>query len=443
MPESKLSRRDLFTAGGVALAGAAFLPAAAGAPATESTTGKNWPRRRQEIERGWLDLLGAFPTEVPPLRPVMKQVAVEQGVTRYHVSFQSEADDRVTAWLLVPESAKGKRVPAIICLHSTTFGTGKDSTIGLAGMRPGQPPEQWAEFYRNPEVGQAYGRDLARHGYVTLSIDFLTDGERIRPGEKLMDTRGFYARHPEWSMVGKNIWDIRRSVDFLQSLDFVDGTQIGCTGWSLGGHMTVFAAAFEPRITVSISNGGVLDWHRATSNAWARPDDMTNSAELIRRLGYNPNSGPYIYIKKFRPYLADKARPLPADFDGLMMLVAPRPLLILSSEWEYYSHKVLPKCLAAAKVYHEWRDTPGLPSVIAARKARRGYDRTVDYYQHHNRIPPERIPGMLETLGAGDCFAWFSFPGGHSLPGAAQLVSYGWFDRWLGFLPGERAGQRI
>lgn len=364
----------------------------------------------------------------------MKQVAVEDGITRYHVSFQSEADDRVTAWLLVPESAKRKRTPAIICLHSTTFGTGKDSTIGLAGMRPGQPAEQWAEFYRNPEVGQAYGRDLAQHGYVTLSIDFLTDGERIRPGERLMDTRGFYSRHPEWSMVGKNIWDIMRSVDFLQTLDFVDGSQIGCTGWSLGGHMTVFAAAFEPRITVAISNGGVLDWHRP-SNAWARPDDMKNSPELIRRLGYNPNSGPYIYIKKFRPYVADPSKPVPVDFDSLMMMVAPRPLLILSSEWEFYCHKVVPKCRKAQQVYVEWQDMEGLPGVATARRTRRGYDRTVDYYGHHNRITPERIPKQLAEIGAGDCFSWFSFPGGHSLPKAAQLYSYGWFDRWLGFLP--------
>ncbi|MES2697006.1 MAG: acetylxylan esterase [Verrucomicrobiota bacterium] len=440
-PGPALSRRELLARSGAALVGAVLLPGATqGArPPTptsqpESITGKNWPKQRALFERAWLDLLGDFPAEIPPLRPVLKQVAVEEGVTRYHVSFQSEADDRVTAWLLVPESAKRRRAPGIICLHSTTFGTGKDSTIGLAGMRPGQPPEQWAEFYRNPEVGQAYGRDLARRGYVTLSIDFLTDGERIRPGEKLMDTRGFYTRHPEWSMIGKNIWDIQRSVDFLQSLDFVDGAQIGCTGWSLGGHMTVFAAAFEPRITAAIGNGGVLDWHR-TSNAWARPDDMTNSAELIRRLGYNPNSGPYIYIKKFRPYLADLKKPLPVDFDSLLMMVAPRPLLILSSEWEFYSHKVLPKCRKAQQVYLEWQDAEGLPSVAAARRTRRGYDRTVDYYGHHNRVPAERIPVQLAEIGAGDCFSWFSFPGGHSLPSAAQLISYGWFDRWLGHLP--------
>ena len=154
-----------------------------------------------------------------------------------------------------------------------------------------------------------------------------------------------------------------------------------------------------------------------------------------RRFGFSPNSGPYVYIKRFRPYVEDQSKPIPADFDGLMMMVAPRPLMIFSSEWEYYSHKILPKCLKTLEVYMKWRDVDGLPSVVAARKNRRGYDRRVDYYEFHNRIPPQRMPEQLRELGAGDCFSWFSFPGGHSTPLVAREVSYGWFDRWLGLEP--------
>ena len=118
-----------------------------------------------------------------------------------------------------------------------------------------------------------------------------------------------------------------------------------------------------------------------------------------------------------------------------MMMVAPRPLLVISSEWEFYSHKVLPKCLEALKVYLNWKDSEGLPSVVAARQARRGYDKTLEYYQFNNKIPPEKIPGMLRQLGAGDCLSWFSFPGGHSYPREARQLSFAWFDRWLGRTP--------
>jgi dienelactone hydrolase len=438
----KISRRKLMILSAPALAGAVLSPSngqTASAPAAkpEPATGAAWPKRRKEIERAWLDLLGEFPKEVPPLQPVMKKVAEEGGITRYHVSFQTEPDDRVTAWLLVPDSAKGKRTPAIICIHSTTWGAGKNSPAGLSGRRLQDPPT-------DPAIGRANALELARHGYITLSIDLLTDGERIKPNARVMDTREFYLRHPGWSIVGKNIWDVMRSVDFLQSLDFVDGKQIGCTGWSLGGHSALFAAAFDPRITATVPNGGVLDWHRPAEawsrkpsswTPWKKGDPESNSAELERRFGFKTNSGPYIYIKKFRLYIDDPKKPVPVDFDELMMMVAPRPLLIISNEWEFYSHKILPKCLEAFKVYLHWRDAKGLPSAVAARQERRGYDKTLAYYEFNNKITAEKMPGMLAQLGAGDCFSWFSFPGGHAYPPVARQLSFAWFDRWLGHVP--------
>lgn len=440
MQPLKTSRRELLSLGVPALAGAALAgnmpqPAAAAPSGIDEHVGAKWPQKRKEIERAWLDLLGEFPTDIPPLDVEMKEAAYENGITRYHVSFQAESDDRVTAWLLVPDSARQHPAPAIICIHSTTWGAGKNSTAGLSGRRLVDPPT-------GPESGRGNGLLLAQHGYVTLCIDLLTDGERIKPEHRVMDTRDFYLRHPEWSIIGKNIWDTSRSVDFLQTLDFVDGKQIGVTGWSLGGHQSVFSAAFDPRITATLSNGGVLDWHRRTSQAWSRKpsswtpwkkgDPETSSPELERRFGFKTNSGPYIYIKKFRPYIEDQNLPLAADFDGLMMMVAPRPLLIISSEWEFYSHKIFPKCLEASKVYINWKDAEGLPSVVQARQERDGYDKTLEYYGFNYNLTPEKMPGMLAQIGAGDAFSWFSFPGGHSYPPVAQAFSFAWFDRWLG-----------
>lgn len=390
-----------------------------------------WPERRAAIERAWLDLLGDFPAEIPPLNPIISKVTFEPGcpterltseqlevlqeqlaeedgaIERYHVSFQTEADDRVTGWLLVPEGVDAQNpAPAMICIHSTTRGSGKDATIGLSGRTPVDPPD-------TTEGGRSYGLHLARHGYVTLSIDLLTDGERIEPGAKVLDSRPFYQRHPEWSIVGKNTWDIMRGVDFLQTLDFVDPDHIGCIGLSLGGHTAVFAGAFEPRIAATVSIGGVLDWHRPGEH-WAR------------------SRGVYIYIEKFRPYIDDPDLPVPVDFDELMMLVAPRPMLILSSEWEFYNRRnLLDKCLAVAQVYREWRDVDGLPSVMDARRGRQSYEKTLSYYKERSDISPEQMETQLRRIGAGDCFTWFSYPGGHSFPPVVRAYTLAWLDRWL------------
>lgn len=397
-----------------------------------------WPERRKEIERRWLELLGDFPKQVPELKPEMKQVETKDGITRYHVSFQTEPEDRVTAWLLVPDVARKKPTAAIICVHSTTWGSGKDQVVGLSGRRPVDPP-------RDPQVGADYGRTHALHGFVTLSIDLLTDGERIDPQHRVMDTRPFYLKHPEWSIVGKNTWDIMRSVDFLQTLDFVDHNQIGCTGWSLGGHTAIFAAAFDERITATVSNGGVLDWWRHTTpwsrlppgNDW-RPwqqgvDKPTSSPRLEERFGFKPtNSGPYIYIKKFRPYIDDQSKQIPVDFDSLMAMVAPRALLVISTEHEFSRHRFFPKAQEALTIYANWKDADGLPNVLKARQERLGYAETLEYYRSTHGQNEKTVVEKLENLGAGDAFSWFSFPGGHGLPGVARRMSFAWFDRWLG-----------
>ncbi len=442
---SKSTRRQLLGMGVPVLAAAALAPhqqssaddsrVREGAP--EKAKKKLWPEERKIIERKWLDLLGDFPKEIPDLRVEMKEVAKEEGITRYHVSFQSEPDDRVTAWLLVPDAARKKPTPAIICLHSTTWGSGKDQVIGLSGKRPIDPPP-------DPKAGRDYGRTHAQHGFITLSIDTITDGERIEPKRRVMDTRVFYEKHPEWSIVGKNTWDCMRSVDFLQTLDFVDHAQIGITGLSMGGHLALFAAAFEPRITATVSNGGVLDWYRHAS-AWSRvpPNDNwrpweegvdapTSSKELERRFGFKSNSGPFIYIKKFRPYIEDQNLPLPVDFDDLMAMIAPRPQLIISTEQELYRHKFFEKVPKVLDVYVNWRDTPGLPSVLKARQDRLGFEETLEYYETQHRMSESKIVKQFSEFGAGDCFSWFSFPGGHGLPGVARRMSLAWFDRWLG-----------
>jgi hypothetical protein len=438
---TKATRRELMGIGIPALAATAAT-ATAGAAAAEvketADSKKPWPERRKEIERKWLDLLGDFPTEIPDPLVEMKEIPWEhEGIARYHVSFSAEPDDRVTAWLLVPDAAREEPTPAIICIHSTTWGSGKDQVIGLSGKRPVDPAP-------DPQIGVAFGLTHAQHGFITLSIDVITDGERIEPKRRVMDTRVFYEKHPEWSIIGKTCWDCMRAVDFLQTLDFVDPKQIGVTGLSLGGHMAVFVAAFEPRISATVANGGVMDLHRHTDafsrvprdNNW-RPweegvDEPTNSAKLEKRFGFKTNSGPFIYIKKLRPYIDDQSLPLPVNIDDLMMLVAPRPMLVISTEQEFYRHHFFEKASRVIDVYINWRDSEGLPSVAEARRERLGWNDTVEYYNTSYGWSEEKLAKQFTEAGAGDCFSWFSFPGRHGLPGVARRLSFAWFDRWLG-----------
>ena len=182
------------------------------------------------------------------------------GYVRRKVSIQVEPGDRMPAWLLVPKKLNG-RVPAVICMYGTTSGAGKDVTVGLSGRKPGSEP------VRN----LAFAIDIVEAGFVAFAPDYLRDGERTPKSGRPYDTTEFYERHPDWSIVGKDVWDNGRAVDYLQTLEFVDPERIGMTGHSYGGHSTIFAAALEPRIKVIAANGAGVGF-LAPRNALGRAE---------------------------------------------------------------------------------------------------------------------------------------------------------------------------
>lgn len=325
----------------------------------EPVRAETWPRERERIRAGVLKLLGPFPTNTVPLDPR------EQGETdcgsyvRRKVSFAVQSGDWMPAWLLVPKQIKG-RVPAIVCFYGTTSGAGKDTTVGLSGAKPGSAP------VRN----RASAIDVVEGGFVALAPDYLRDGERLPPGGRPYDTTDFYARFPEWSCVGKDIWDTMRAVDYLQTLPMVDPERIGMVGHSYGGHTTIFAAALEPRIKAVYASGPVSDF-RGHGMHWAVPKGGRNSQSL-------PN---------LRPYVLDPTLPMPAEFYEWTALIAPRPLWVNQAVGERRPHEE-ENYAAVRQVY--------------------------------------------EVLGAGQRVRYMWCSGDHDFPPAARRAAIEWFGRWLG-----------
>ena len=57
------------------------------------------------------------------------------------------------------------------------------------------------------------------------------------------------------SLTGLEVFCIRRSVDYLSSLDFIDGERIGMTGLSYGGYFTLHTMAADTRIKAGYAAG--------------------------------------------------------------------------------------------------------------------------------------------------------------------------------------------
>jgi pimeloyl-ACP methyl ester carboxylesterase len=254
----------------------------------------DWKKHRAVLELRYLELLrdDRKPPR-PPLELVRHEPAVVDGVyTRWLVSYNVEADERAHAFLGIPRKLEGK-APGVVALHGT-YPKGKERVAGLVD---------------NPD--KAYLDHLCRRGYVVIAPDHFVAGHRI-PTEGPYETGRFHQKHPKWTAVGKFTYEHSIAIDVLQSLDEVDPERIGALGHSLGGHGTIFLAAYDDRVKAAACNcGGSFFRHNPRVEAWAR-DHW------------------YVYFKHLRPGLLEGKLP-PIDFHEIIALIAPRAFLDLSA----------------------------------------------------------------------------------------------------------------
>jgi dienelactone hydrolase len=202
-------------------------------------TPDGWHTARRRLEEAWQARLGK-----PPAKPDQLDVRIESeqkldGYTRTLVSFQSEGDDRIRAYLLVPSGLKpGDKRSAVVVFHQTSRETLREP-VGLG---------------TKPELALAL--HLVRRGHVTLSPEcfILKDPLGWAKGQ----AAALDKRRPGWTGMGKMTFDASRCVDYLESLPLVDAKRIGCIGHSLGAKEVLYAMAFEPRYRVGVfSEGGI------------------------------------------------------------------------------------------------------------------------------------------------------------------------------------------
>ena len=122
----------------------------------------------------------------------------------------------------------------------------------------------------------------------------------------------FYQKYPEWSAVGKNLWDIRKAIDYLISLNEVDASRIASIGHSQGAAATIYAMAMDERIKVGVSSCGGFPM-RMNKNPFC----------------YARNSW-WIGRPMLRPYCV-AGKMFPSDIHEVLALSAPKPFLYIAA----------------------------------------------------------------------------------------------------------------
>src|ERR1041385_2865689 len=213
------------------------------------------------------------------------------------VIFESRPEFLVTANLYLPTGRKGP-LPAIV-------GTCGHSANGKAN-----------------EVYQSFAQGLARQGYVVLIYDPLGQGERLQYADERLKSRVGVgvAEHllggNQQFLVGEFLgswraWDGIRALDYLLTRPEVDPKHVGVTGNSGGGTMTTWLCGLERRFTMAAASCFVTTFRRNMENEL--PADTEQCPPRARALGL--------------------------DHSDFIAAMAPKPVMLLSQEKDYFDNR--------------------------------------------------------------------------------------------------------
>jgi pimeloyl-ACP methyl ester carboxylesterase len=160
--------------------------------------------------------------------------------------------------------------------------------------------------------GDPFPYHAARAGFATFCFDHTGTGRRVE------ELENFYTRHPDWSILGKMVWDAQCALDAIETLEGIDRDRIFVVGYGLGAMVASHLAALDDRPA-----GYVLV---APPQPFAADDPEVTGG--IRRW-----SKDRMWIPRLGAYIGNEAN-VPYDLPDLIEAMAPWPVLILAQEWD-------------------------------------------------------------------------------------------------------------
>jgi len=289
---------------------------------------------------------GTFP-EKTPLNARVTKIVERDTYNIENVIYYSRPDYPVTANLYIPKDRKGP-VPGVV-------GTCGHSSNGKA-----------AATY------QSYAQGLAKQGYVVLIFDPVGQGERLQYTDSDLKPRhGIGVREHLYAgnqmiLTGDAlwtwfVWDGIRTLDYLLTRPEVDPAHLGLTGNSGGGTQSTWLCGVERRFTIAAPSCFVTTFRNNLENEL--PADTEQ---------YPP-----------------RALAMGLDHTDFIAAMAPKPVILLGQEKDYFDA--------------------------------RGLEKTFD-----------RLKNLYKLLGAEENIQLFIGPDYHGYSQHNREAMYGWFNKITG-----------
>ena len=194
-----------------------------------------------------------------------------------------------------------------------TFGPGNRAKMTLQLMIP--PSRKPLPVFMTQWNHRGWAQIAVRRGYIGC----------IYAGADMNDdTRNYGEIYPgyDFATLMKRAWGASRVVDYLHQLPEVDTAAIGLTGHSRNGKQSLMAAAFDERIKAVVSSSGGTG-----GESTFRFSDERFDSESLEEITRN---FPQWFNHRLRNF-SGREQKLPVDQNGLMALVAPRGLMLVSA----------------------------------------------------------------------------------------------------------------
>lgn len=211
---------------------------------TNLTTKEDWEKRRPELRRQFLEMMGLWPLPTrTDLKPVVTGKVEGEGFVVEKVHFQSWPGLYVTANLYLPKDAatSGKKYPTIlyVCGHGNVVVDG----VSFGSKVNYQYHPAW----------------FATHGYVAIVLDTLQLSEipGLHHGTHHLNMWWWQTRG--YTPAGIECWNAMRALDYLETRPEVDTKHIGVTGRSGGGATSWWILAADERPQAFVPVAGIAD----------------------------------------------------------------------------------------------------------------------------------------------------------------------------------------
>ncbi len=227
----------------------------------------------EEYRKKYLNMLG-YPLNLSAIDrtpPKVKRelVASDDFCKMYRITINTFASIQFYGLLLIPHSAKN--APLVIAQHGG-WGT----------------PELCCDMHGENNYTHMAQRSVAAGAVVFAPQQLLWNIDNkvsnapiygVTYDRDLLDKK---LKHYGSSLLAIEIYNLMRAIDYLVTLEEVDGTHIGMLGLSYGGFYTLYTMAAEPRIRVGYSSSFFndrskyeqLDW------TWHNSGNMFHDAEV-------------------------------------------------------------------------------------------------------------------------------------------------------------------